>query len=249
MASSAVSRSSSIRGRAPSNAGSVAGSVAGSNAAVRPVHERIRQPSVRIRRRSSSGGGTSVIDYASESSDTDAGRRHLPRARSVSQPMPAAQIYPDANVARLSRRVPQVALPRLTEEGSRPTMSELGIPPSPLSPSRSLPEEPLEEDDPRNPDSGGSPARRLTRKRKLSKLFWPGGSLNRGPMSPERETSAGPSTQSHFGLNLGQRQGQQAPASDEYGEDLVDWLDIIGKSQPGLEQAVDRQMLTYSVCH
>ncbi|KAM0456950.1 hypothetical protein ACHAPV_006925 [Trichoderma viride] len=227
MASSAVSRSSSIRGRAPSNAGSVAGSVAGSNAAVRPVHERIRQPSVRIRRRSSSGGGTSVIDYASESSDTDAGRRHLPRARSVSQPMPAAQIYPDANVARLSRRVPQVALPRLTEEGSRPTMSELGIPPSPLSPSRSLPEEPLEEDDPRNPDSGGSPARRLTRKRKLSKLFWPGGSLNRGPMSPERETSAGPSTQSHFGLNLGQRQGQQAPASDEYGEDLVDWLDII----------------------
>ncbi|PON26597.1 hypothetical protein TGAM01_v204607 [Trichoderma gamsii] len=234
IASSAVSRTSSIRGRAPSYAGSTAGSVAGSNAGGRPVHERIRQPSVRIRRRSSSGGGTSVIDYASESSDTDAGRRHLPRPRSISQPMPAAQIYPDANVARLSRRVPQVALPRLTEEGSRPTMSELGIPPSPLSPSRSLPEETLEEDDPRNPDSGGSPARRLTRKRKLSKMFWPGGSLNRGPMSPpprgassERGTSAGPSNQSHFGLSLGQRQGQQAPASDEYGEDLVDWLDII----------------------
>ncbi|KAL7921425.1 hypothetical protein ACQKWADRAFT_126026 [Trichoderma austrokoningii] len=237
--SSAVSRTSSIRGRAPSNAGSVAGSVAGSNAGGggRPVHERIRQPSVRIRRRSSSGGstqGTSAIDYVSESSDTDAGRRHLPRPRSISQPMPAAQIYPDANVARLSRRVPQAALPRLTEEGSRPTLAELGIPPSPLSPSRSLPEEPLEEDDPRRPDGGDTPARRLSRKRKLSKMFWPGGSLNRGGMSPppraissDRGTSAGPASQGHFGLSIGRHQDQQAPASDEYGEDLVDWLDII----------------------
>lgn len=247
IASSAVSRTSSIRGRAPSTAGSVAGSNIGGGGG-RPVHERIRQPSVRIRRRSSSGGsaqgGTSAIDYASESSDTDAGRRHLPRPRSTSQPMPAAQIYPDANVARLSRRVPQVALPRLTEEGSRPTLSELGIPPSPLSPSRSLPEEPLEEDDPRHPDGGGSPARRLSRKRKLSKMFWPGGSLNRGGMSPpparaissDRGTSAGPAP-SHghgFGLSLGGgHHGQQAPASDEYGEDLVDWLDIIGESHPG----------------
>ncbi|KAL7898828.1 hypothetical protein HDV64DRAFT_231454 [Trichoderma sp. TUCIM 5745] len=232
ISSSAVSRTSSIRGRAPSYAGSAAGSVAGSHTGGRPVQDRIRQPSVRIRRPSSSGSATSVIDYASESSDTDAGR-HLPRPRSISQPMPAAQIYPDANVARLSRRVPQVALPRLTEEGSRPTLSELGIPPSPLSPSRSLPEEPLEEDDPRNPDGGGSPARRLSRKRRLSKMFWPGGSLNRGSMPPragssERDTSAGPSSQSHFGLNLGNRQSQQAPPpSDEYGEDLVDWLDII----------------------
>ncbi|UKZ95879.1 uncharacterized protein TrAFT101_010691 [Trichoderma asperellum] len=230
--SSAVSRTSSLRGRAPSNAGSVAAS----NAGGRPVHERIRQPSVRIRRSSSGSAtrGTSVIDYASESSDTDTGRRNLPRPRSISQPMPAAQIYPDANVARLSRRVPQIALPRLTEEGSRPTLSELGIPPSPLSPSRSLPEEPLEEDDPRQPD-GGAPARRLTRKRKLSKMFWPGGSLNRGPMSPpprgvsaERDASAGPAPQGHgFGLNLGHGHAQNQPAPDEYGEELVDWLDII----------------------
>lgn len=171
--------------------------------------------------------------------------------------MPAAQIYPDANVARLSRRVPQIALPRLTEEGSRPTLAELGIPPSPLSPSRSLPEEPLEEDDPRQPDGGAAPARRLTRKRKLSKLFWPGGSLNRGPMSPpprgvgaERDASAGPAPQGHgFGLNLGHGHAQNHPAPDEYGEELVDWLDIIGESQLGLELAIDRQMLTVSVCH
>lgn len=170
--------------------------------------------------------------------------------------MPAAQIYPDANVARLSRRVPQIALPRLTEEGSRPTLSELGIPPSPLSPSRSLPEEPLEEDDPRQPD-GGAPARRLSRKRKLSKIFWPGGSLNRGAMSPppggassERDASAGPASHGHgIGLSLGHSHAQNQPAPDEYGEDLVDWLDIIGEPPLGLEQAKDVQMLTVSACH
>ncbi|RFU81691.1 hypothetical protein TARUN_476, partial [Trichoderma arundinaceum] len=201
--SSAVSRASSIRGRAPSTAGSDAG---------RPTHERTRQPSIRIRRSSSGASAqTAGLDYASESSDTDTGRRRGARPRSISQPMPAAQIYPDANVARHSRRVPQMALPRLTEEGSRPTMAELGIPPSPISPSRSLPEEPLPEDDPR---LGADPARRLSRKRKISRLFWPG-SISRGSQAQPGDVEAGV-----------QPAHEAQPQSDEYGEDLVDWLDI-----------------------
>ncbi|KAL7793866.1 hypothetical protein V8C37DRAFT_80344 [Trichoderma ceciliae] len=204
---SRTSRTSSFHGRAPSTAGSDAG---------RPIYERTRQPSIRIRR--SSGGsvrGQTVVDYASESSDTDTGRRRGQRPRSISQPMPAAQIHPDANLARYSRRVPQMALPRLTEEGPRPTMAELGIPPSPISPSRSLPEEPLEEVDPRRMSLGADPPRRLSRKRKLSRLFWPG-AANRASQAP-RGGSQAAIDPAH----------QAQPQSDEYGEELVDWLDII----------------------
>lgn len=209
--SSAVSRTSSIR-RPPSTAGSDGG---------RPIYERTRQPSIRIRR-SSSGSARSPgpVDYASESSDTDTGRRHGSRPRSISQPMPA-QAYPDANIARHSRRVPQLALPRLTEEGSRPTMAELGIT-SPISPARSLPEDPLAEDEARRLSVGSEPARRLTRKKKLSRLFWPGGSLSRGSPAPPGDTQAG----------IDAAQAHAQPQSDEYGEELVDWLDIIGKLPP-----------------
>ncbi|KAL6852114.1 hypothetical protein J3F83DRAFT_570395 [Trichoderma novae-zelandiae] len=202
--SSAVSRASSIRGRPPSTAGSDAG---------RPTYERTRQPSIRIRR-NSSGSQAPPIDYASESSDTDAGARHGSRPRSISQPMPAAQANADGNAARHSRRVPRLALPRLTEEGARPSMAELGIP---MSPSRSLPGGPLDEDEERRLSVGSEPARRMTRKRKLSKLLWPG-HLNRGsPAPPPRDAQAG----------VGAAQGRPQPQSDEYGEGLVDWLDII----------------------
>ncbi|KAL7943939.1 hypothetical protein V8C42DRAFT_92830 [Trichoderma barbatum] len=205
--SSAVSRNSSIRGRAPSTAGSESG---------RPAHERTRQPSIRIRRSSSGASVASQahLDYASESSDTET-RRHGLRPRSISQPMPAAQPYADANLARHSRRVPQMALPRLTEEGSRPTLTELGVTSSPISPSRSLPEEPLGEDEARRLSVGSEPARRLTRKRKISRLFWPGGSISRGSQAPPGDTQADVDA------------AQAQPQSDEYGEDLVDWLDII----------------------
>ncbi|KAK0757911.1 hypothetical protein N5P37_009203 [Trichoderma harzianum] len=202
--SSAVSRTSSIRGRAPSTAGSESG---------RPVYERTRQPSIRIRR-SSSGASAANLDYASESSDNET-RRFGARPRSISQPMPPAQVY-DANAARHSRRVPQLALPRLTEEGSRPTMAELGMN-SPISPARSLPEDPLEDDDARRMSVGSEPSRRLSRKRKISRLFWPGGSINRGSQS-----QAGPADAQQ---NIDPARAQ--PQSDEYGEDLVDWLDII----------------------
>lgn len=233
---SALSRSSSFYGAGPP---STIGSESG-----RPTYERTRQPSIRIRR--GSGGSTRqppAHDYASESSDTDTGRRRGSRPRSVSQPIPAAQIYPDANIARYSRRVPQMALPRLTEEGSRPTLAELGIPPSPISPARSLPEEPLDEDDPRRPSVHADPGRRLTRKRKLSRLFWPGGSINRGSPAPPADTNA---------IMDPAHQHQSQAQSDEYGEELVDWLDIIGK--PGLPRPLqvsldhDRPLLT-PLCH
>ncbi|TFB01783.1 hypothetical protein CCMA1212_006582 [Trichoderma ghanense] len=207
---SAVSRASSIRGRPPSAVGSDAG---------RPTHERTRQPSIRIRR-SSSGSQAPPIDYASESSDTDTGTRYGVRPRSISQPSPTAQSNADGNVARHSRRVPQLALPRLTEEGSRPTMAELGVP---MSPARSLPDQRLDEDDQRRRLSAGSePGRRLTRKRKLSKLLWPG-SLNRGSPAPRGDTDGG----DEAAQGQGQAQGRPQPQSDEYGEGLVDWLDII----------------------
>ncbi|UKZ78587.1 hypothetical protein TrVFT333_006333 [Trichoderma virens FT-333] len=205
--SSAISRTSSLRGRAPSTAGSESG---------RPVHERTRQPSIRIRR-SSSGASVSQapLDYTSESSDNESRRRGA-RPRSISQPMPPAQVY-DGSAARHSRRVPQMALPRLTEEGSRPTMAELGVTSSPISPSRSLPEEPLGEDEARRLSVGSEPSRRLTRKRKLSRLFWPGGSINRGSQAQAPPGDTQP------GIDAAQAQ----PQSDEYGEELVDWLDII----------------------
>ncbi|KAL7956628.1 hypothetical protein V8C34DRAFT_315513 [Trichoderma compactum] len=207
--SSAVSQTSSIRGRAPSTAGSEAG---------RPVYERTRQPSIRIRRSSSGASAVSQahLDYASESSDNET-RRYGARPRSISQPMPPAQVY-DANAARHSRRVPQLALPRLTEEGSRPTMAELGMN-SPISPARSLPEGPLEDDDARRMSVGSEPSRRLSRKRKLSRLFWPGGSINRGSQAQAQAPPA--DAQPNFDAARAQ------PQSDEYGEDLVDWLDII----------------------
>ncbi|PTB63191.1 hypothetical protein BBK36DRAFT_1171991 [Trichoderma citrinoviride] len=182
----------------------------------RPTYERTRQPSIRIRR-SSSGSQAPPIDYASESSDTDGGTRFGIRPRSISQPSPAAQSN-DGNVARHSRRVPQLALPRLTEEGSRPTMAELGVP---MSPARSLPDHRLDDDEQRRRLSAGSePGRRLTRKRKLSKLLWPG-SLNRGSPAPPSDTEAGGNAAQ------GHAQGRPQPQSDEYGEGLVDWLDII----------------------
>ncbi|PTB61522.1 hypothetical protein BBK36DRAFT_1094956, partial [Trichoderma citrinoviride] len=187
----------------------------------RPTYERTRQPSIRIRR-SSGGSQAPPIDYASESSDTDTGTRYGLRPRSISQPSPTAQSNADGNVARHSRRVPQLALPRLTEEGSRPTMAELGVP---MSPARSLPDQRLDEDEQRRRLSAGSePGRKMTRKRKLSKLLWPG-SLNRGSPAPRGDTEAGgDAAQGHA---QGQAQGRPQPQSDEYGEGLVDWLDII----------------------
>ncbi len=178
-----------------------------------------RRPSIRIRR-SSSNLTTGIPPGASlpAASDgfpseqygqsRDPARRHG-RPRSISQP----SLHVDnrgADVgARHSRRVPQVAMPRLTEEGSRPTMQELGMagsPGSPLSPTASLPQGINRDRD----DSleRASNASQPNRRRRFSLMRWPGAG-RRGSQSSTY------------------RQSRQA---DEYDEELVDLLDTIGKS-------------------
>ncbi|KAJ6440611.1 integral membrane protein [Purpureocillium lavendulum] len=141
---------------------------------------------------------------------TGADGYHGGRPRSISQPTSGGGVRPgDASssfAARNSRRLPpQTSLPRLTEEGSRPTMAELGIPPSPLSPTVSLPErthslegevqEPVEV--------------RGNRMRRMSRLFWPG--------FARREQQVG---------EVPNRPATTQP-EDEYHDQLVDYLDTI----------------------
>lgn len=169
-----------------------------------------RQPSIRISRsRNGSIGGASLRSAGRDSvvfenNDPFANRG---RPRSVSQPE-RAQLPPQSNLARHSRRVPQLAMPRLTEEGARPTMSELGIlniPGSPLSPSISLPEH-----TPGDGEEAGPERKRMPRARRMTRMLWPGNYRRRS--APDDAHAQPP----------------QIDYSDEYAEQLVDWLDIIG---------------------
>ncbi|CAM1500411.1 Fc.00g095730.m01.CDS01 [Cosmosporella sp. VM-42] len=120
------------------------------------------------------------------------------RPRSISQPERARVNDGGGISARHSRRVPQVAMPRLTEEGARPTLGELGVEPtSPLSPTLSLPEN-------TTAPQPGKP--KMQRARNISRMFWPG-----HRRQPDQQTvpPAIPNPE------------------DEYTQDLVDWLDII----------------------
>ncbi len=175
-----------------------------------------RRPSIRIRRLSNASlnlQDANVSTGASPSSDALAAgagpslARHG-RPRSASQPMldPAAR---DADTARHSRRTPQIAMPRLTEEGSRPTMQELGVAGIPLSPTASLPgsvtrqrAESLDVD---------SSTSQQNRRRAFSRMFWP-----RGNGTARRRSQDTISRGSLY-------------QDDEYDEHLVDLLDTIGK--------------------
>lgn len=178
-----------------------------------------RRPSIRIRRLSNAslnpqdadaaaiatGAGSSSDALANAGASSSA--RHG-RPRSISQPMLDAAGR-DSDNARHSRRTPQIALPRLTEEGSRPTMQELGMAGRPLSPTASLPEsitrqrpESLNEDGVRPPN----------RRRRFSKIFWHGG--NNGGARDSQDTASRGSLQQNY----------------EYDEHLVDLLDTIGMS-------------------
>ncbi|ATY65905.1 integral membrane [Cordyceps militaris] len=176
-----------------------------------------RRPSIRIRRLSNASLNPPSSDTAAaattSSSSSDAlaagavptsARRTRPR--SISQPSLDAAGR-DGDTARHSRRTPQVALPRLTEEGSRPTMQELGIVGNPLSPTTSLPTSiTRQRPEPLSVDSSASPQ---NRRRRLSRMFWPGanGAARRGS---QETTSRGSMHQ-----------------DDEYEEHLVDLLDTI----------------------
>ncbi|KAF5021516.1 hypothetical protein F66182_6441, partial [Fusarium sp. NRRL 66182] len=165
----------------------------------RPPVDQARQPSIRIRR--SSNG--SVYSNYSFSSQQD-GLSDDGRPRSISQPERARVPDRTPALARHSRRAPQAAMPRLTEEGGRPSLAELGIntdgPTSPLSPSVSFPDEAVNR-------SQGERLTRLQRARRASRMFWPG----HHRQQPDRSQTAVP-------------MGNQ---EDEYDQELVDWLDVI----------------------
>lgn len=161
----------------------------------RPPVDQARQPSIRIRRNSNG----SVYSNHSVTSQFD-GFSDDGRPRSISQP---ERVRVSDGLARHSRRVPQVAMPRLTEEGGRPSLAELGISDdqsAPLSPTASLPDE--------NTNGRGG----LGRLRRASRFIWPGHRRQSG------EDQAVP---------MGQRDDDRR--DDEYDQELVDWLDVIGK--------------------
>ena len=160
----------------------------------RPPVDQARQPSIRIRR---SSNGSVYSNYSFDGFSDDG------RPRSVSQPE-RARTHDGPALARHSRRVPQAAMPRLTEEGGRPSMAELGISDDDraMSPTASLP------DDAMRPKQG--------RLRRASRFFWPG---NHHRRQGGDDTMAVP---------MRNRDDNPNP-DDEYDQNLVDWLDVIGK--------------------
>lgn len=163
---------------------------------------RLRLPSIRLRRTSTNASQNSSQRDSFPSFDGYFDGRDWAednRPRSISQPE-RARVYDNSALARHSRRAPQTALPRLTEEGGRPSLAELGVDPtSPLSPSLSLPEQTTS-----RPDDLDNPTR-MQRARALSRRLWPGHRRNAHPDGPE-----------------------DPDGKAEYAQELVDWLDTIG---------------------
>ncbi|KAF5011793.1 hypothetical protein FDECE_2083, partial [Fusarium decemcellulare] len=162
----------------------------------RPPVDQARLPSIRLRR-TSNGSLYSDGGYSSGRHDEfDANR-----PRSISQPERGGLSEPPPVLARHSRRVPQVAMPRLTEEGARPSLAELGIndPTSPISPVVSLPDQ-------TRPREGDAELSRLQRARRASRIFWPGHRRQADQKQAMRPQTA---------------------EEEEYAEELVDWLDVI----------------------
>jgi hypothetical protein len=191
----------------------------------RPTVERDRQPSIRIRRsaasslrsRADSQGEpfpTFDGDYTGNFANDSAGR-----PRSASQPERSHVTTPDPTLARHSRRTPQIALPRLTEEGARPSMAELGLPGSPLSPARSLPDNLSEEDDPAAAHDYQQARKRMQKRSRVSRMW---------PNSLRRNTHVhGNADDATVAVPMDPHSQARNSDQDEYGEELVDWLDII----------------------
>ncbi|KAK7421473.1 hypothetical protein QQX98_002172 [Neonectria punicea] len=175
----------------------------------RPGLDQGRLSSIRLRRPSNTSlrSDTNSQLPPSDSYFTSHDASQGGRPRSISQPERAH--VPDAGLARHSRRVPQIAMPRLTEEGGRPSMAELGMAStSPISPTMSLPEHTISPT--QGPAQDPIPERtRLQRARRLSRMFWPG-------HHQQSEGHAAPPSQA-----------DDDDDDDEYNQELVDWLDII----------------------
>ncbi|KAH8168326.1 integral membrane protein [Sarocladium implicatum] len=166
--------------------------------------EQLRQPSIRIRRKSSTGSQRPRSTASNDGPSFGQSFNNDPnRPRSLSQPE-RAHLPPDfTQNPRYPRRVQDFAMPRLTEEGNRPTMEELREARSPnaaLSPTTSLPEHNTYDDEQLDEQEGRG---RRFRGRRLWPAF--GRKHDRTQASPDPQ--------------------QQAEA--EYDEALVDWLDTI----------------------
>lgn len=168
-----------------------------------------RLPSIRLRRNSNASIRSQANSIASDVAPAE--DTALPslaqhgRQRSASNP---GSLTSTGQVdARHSRRVPQIALPRLTEEGSRPTMEELGVNAAEagrLSPPVSEPPEAIQDRESSMETDGARPQRR---KRGMSLRLWP----RRNSVDQAEPPDARDSRQ------------------DEYDEQLVDYLDTVGK--------------------
>ncbi|KAK9436525.1 integral membrane protein [Metarhizium brunneum] len=180
--------------------------------------ERPRRPSIRIRRSSlgvpqSTSSTQDAATAPQQQQEHDGGSEALRgnRPRSASQPSPAPPPVGDAAArgARNSRRMqPQIALPRLTEEGARPTMAELGLEgTSPLSPSMSMPPAPALERSHSDGEAGVDEAEGKKPRRSIVGRLW--------KPSFRRTSVTAPA------------QGVDPMDTDEYNDELVDWLDII----------------------
>lgn len=171
-----------------------------------------RQPAIRIRRRGgSTGSQRSATDQAAVQSALDQveGLDASGRPRSISQPERTYAGTGSANAARHSRKVPQQPMPRLTEEGNRPTMQDLGLAggqdPSLPAPerTRSLEAAPVAPEQP-----GGL--------RRVGNFFWPRRTTVSSGSDGLPPVPASPAP-------------QRTAADDEYDAAIVDYLDTIGK--------------------
>ncbi|CAH0015150.1 unnamed protein product [Clonostachys rhizophaga] len=188
-----------------------------------------RRPSIRIRRRGSSTSSrpNSIAEQNNFlRSLADSGNRSTShrnddfsgRPRSISQPERTHMAPESSHLGRASRRAPQISMPRLTEEGARPTMEELGLhQDEPLSPVRSLPEQNLsrQRTSPEMPSQGPM----LRRMRAVSRLFKPGKRQD-GQDTSDVEAANAPPPPSRRG-------NRNSRVDDEYDELLVDYLDTI----------------------
>lgn len=160
-----------------------------------------RLPSIRLRRNSNASiiSTSTLQDGAGDEQPPSMTSLRHARPRSTSQP---------GNLPNSDRRTPQMGLPRLTEEGIRPTMEEIDA--AAASGSRLSPTPSVPETDSRRAHSSmdiastSSPPRR---RRALSRIFWP----------------ATASEDERFGA-IGSAQAQES----EYEEQLVDLLDVVG---------------------
>lgn len=117
-----------------------------------------------------------------------------------------------------------MAMPRLTEEGARPTMEDLGIVDQPPPPAHSRPVSAVNADgEPIDLEAEGEDGGQgLRRMRTWSRIFRPRGQTIRSQDSERTSNDRASSDRPPSRIN-----------QEEYDERLVDYLDTVGKSGRG----------------